>query len=100
MTRTSTFGRRLLAPAMAMAAMATMAWPQPKAAAPAPLAPDLKEAMAKADAGDPASLVALADGGRADAQYYAATLYIYGRKKIAADGRRGCGYAEKASASR
>jgi TPR repeat protein len=61
---------------------------------------DLRAALAKADAGDGADLLKLADGGRADAQAYAGIMLIFGRGTIAADPRRGCAYAEKASASR
>ena len=55
--------------------------------------------MDKADAGDPSELVALADAGRADAQYYAGIMFLSGRG-VPVDGARGCAYEEKASASR
>jgi TPR repeat protein len=69
-------------------------------ATPPALRPELQQAMAKADAGDPAPLTAMADAGAADAQYYAGVMYIFGRGKIARDPARGCAYEDKASASR
>jgi TPR repeat protein len=56
--------------------------------------------MDKADAGKPDELVALADAGRADAQYYAGLMFLSGRGSIPADAPRGCAYEQKASASR
>ena len=86
--------------AVAILALASPAWAQPTPAASAPpVAADLRAAMDKADAGDPAPLVALADSGRADAQYYAGLMFLSGRG-VPVDGRRGCAYEEKASASR
>jgi TPR repeat protein len=64
------------------------------------IAPDLKAAMDKADAGDTKDLMKLADEGRADAQYFAGGALIYGRPGIAQDPRRGCALVEKASVSR
>jgi TPR repeat protein len=61
---------------------------------------ELQAALAKADAGDPHELTKLADSGRADAQYYAGVMYLFGRGSIARDTKRGCAYEEKASASR
>ena len=83
----------LLALVAASAALA-QSW-----SAPAP-SPDLQAALQQADAGDPAPLVKLADGGDANAQYYAGVMYIFGRGKIAKDPSRGCAYEEKASAHR
>jgi TPR repeat protein len=89
-----------LAGAICLAALAWPAWGQATwAGGPAP-GPELKAALDKADAGDPAPLVALADGGDANAQYFAGVLYVMGRGSIAADPQRGCAYEEKASASR
>jgi TPR repeat protein len=85
---------------LTMLALATPALGQTAASAPNPdVAPDLRAAMDKADAGTPADLVALADSGRADAQYYAGVMYLSGRG-VPADLARGCGYVEKASATR
>jgi TPR repeat protein len=90
--------RRALLTLAAAAALATPAiaaqWVEP--AIPA----DVKAAMDKADAGDPAELLKQADGGRADAQYYAGVMLIFGRGKTAPDPKRGCAYEEKASATR
>jgi TPR repeat protein len=87
--------------AVAILALASPAWAQGTAAATAPpVAADLRATMDKADAGDPASLVALADSGRADAQYYAGLMFLSGRGGMPVDGKRGCAYEEKASASR
>jgi TPR repeat protein len=66
----------------------------------AQLPEDLKAAMAKADQGDASALVALADGGRADAQYYAGVLYLRGRPNTPPDGQKGCAYMERAAVSR
>lgn len=65
-----------------------------------PTSPEVKAAMDKADAGDPAELLKLADAGRPDAQYFAGGMLIFGRAKVARDATRGCAYEEKASASR
>lgn len=65
-----------------------------------PIAPDLQAAMAQADAGSSAELLRLADAGRPDAQFYAATMLLFGRGSGQKDPARGCAYAIKASASR
>jgi TPR repeat protein len=84
----------------AIVALAPAARAQPAPAAPVQsLATDLRAAMDKADAGDSSALVALADSGRADAQYYAGLMFLSGRG-VPVDGQRGCAYEEKASASR
>lgn len=70
------------------------------AQAPPGLPADLQAALKQADAGVPVDLLKLADGGRADAQYYAAVMLISGRGGIARNTVLGCGYAEKASATR
>lgn len=67
--------------------------------APAPNQ-EVQAALAKADAGDPAPLVALADAGGADAEYYTGVMYIFGRGSIAKDPARGCVYEQKASVVR
>jgi TPR repeat protein len=88
-------GLLVLAAASAIAAPAMAAqWVEQ------PISPDLRAAMDKADAGHPAELLKLADGGRADAQHYAGVMLIFGRAKVAADPKRGCAYEEKASATR
>jgi TPR repeat protein len=91
---------QLLAPALAAIALTTAVWGQQPPASSTSTAPDLAAAMTKADAGDPADLVALADSGRADAQYYAGMMFLSGRGAVPRDGARGCGYETKASASR
>ncbi|HVM98842.1 MAG TPA: tetratricopeptide repeat protein [Caulobacteraceae bacterium] len=86
--------------ALAVIALSSPAWgQQPSTQAPV-VAPDLRAAMEKADAGSPADLVALADSGRADAQYYAGVMFLSGRGGVPADAPRGCAYEEKASATR
>lgn len=82
-----------------LVAAASLAGAQDQPAKP-PVAPDLREAMRQADAGSPAELIRLADSGRADAQYYAGVMLIFGRGAIAKDPVRGCAYEEKASAAR
>jgi TPR repeat protein len=94
-----TAGAALLAVAIVAFASAPWAQPAPAAASEPPVATDLRAAMDKADAGDRAALVALADSGRADAQYYAGLMFLSGRG-VPVDGQRGCAYEEKASASR
>lgn len=91
--------RALAGPASAMAAIATLAVAQQWAGKPA-VGPELRAAMEKADSGDPAELLKLADAGAADAQFYAGTMLIFGRPKVPRDPARGCAYAEKASATR
>ena len=89
-------GLSALAAAAAIAASAmAQQWPGEP-----PTAPEVKAAMAKADAGDPDPLLKLADAGRPDAQYFAGGMLIFGRGRIARDPARGCAYEEKASASR
>jgi TPR repeat protein len=83
------------APAViAAAATSAPSWTEP------PVSPEVKAAMEKADAGQPGDLLALADAGRTDAQFYAGVMLIYGRAKIAQDGPKGCAYEVKASATR
>jgi len=88
---------RLLAPALAIVALTSTVWGQQ---GQPPVAPDLKAAMAKADAGTAADLVKLADSGRADAQYYAGLMFLSGSGAVPRDGTRGCAYEQKASVSR
>jgi len=85
----------LAATAALGAAAAGQDWPRRPATSP-----ETAAAMAKADAGDPADLLKLADQGRSDAQYFAGGMLIFGRGKIARDPARGCAYEEKASAIR
>ena len=85
----------VLAAATAIAASAAAPqWTEPA------VSPEVRAAMDKADGGDPADLLKLADGGRVDAQYYAGGMLIFGRGQIARDPARGCAYEEKASATR
>jgi TPR repeat protein len=78
------------------------------AAAPAPaqtwvapqLSPEVKAAMEKAATGQPADLLALADAGRADAEFNAGVMLIQGRGGVMPDPKKGCAYEEKASATR
>jgi TPR repeat protein len=56
--------------------------------------------MDKADAGQPADLLRLADSGRADAQYFAGVMLLQGRGGTKPDGAKACAYEQKASASR
>ena len=56
--------------------------------------------MDKADANMPADLIALADMGRTDGEFYAGVMLIYGRGSVAKDPMKGCAYEQKASASR
>jgi hypothetical protein len=86
--------------ALSSPALTQQPTPAPAAAGQPELAPDLREAMGKADAGDPKPLTALADAGRPDAQYFAAVMLIFGRGGVAKDPARGCAYADKASATR
>lgn len=90
---------RLLSAALATLAISAVAWAQDWPGKPA-ITPDLQAAMAQADAGSPAELLRLADVGRPDAQFYAATMLMFGRGSVAKDPVRGCAYAEKAAASR
>jgi TPR repeat protein len=91
--------RSLLAGAVAVGVFTLPALAQQWAGAP-PITPELQAALDKAEAGTPADLVGLADGGRADAQFYAGVLFMFGRGAIPKDGPRGCAYEEKASTSR
>ena len=84
---------------LAAAALAAPAMGQDWPGQPA-TSPEVLAAMQKADAGDPAELLKLADAGRADAQYYAGGMLIFGRGKMARDPARGCAYEEKASVTR
>jgi TPR repeat protein len=91
--------RTLAGAAPALIAVGALAAAQPWSGAP-PVPPDLKAAMAAADAGAPADLLKLADGGRADAQVYAGVMLLFGRGGVAKDPARGCAYVEKAAAAR
>jgi TPR repeat protein len=82
--------------ALTLAATASMAQ---NAAQPA-ASPQVQPALKQAEAGDPGSLVKLADGGNAEAQYYAGVLFMFGSTKIPKDPPRGCAYEQKASAQR
>lgn len=91
--------------ALALTASSTPAWSQSAApsrapAGPPPPGPEVQAAMRAAEAGDPKPLVARADAGDVDAQYYAGVLYIFGAKSVAPDPPRGCAYEQKASARR
>jgi len=88
----------LLACAPALIAAAPTATPPPWVE-PA-VSPEVKAAMDKAAAGQPAELIALADAGRTDAEFYAGVMLIYGRQGVERDPKKGCAYEEKASASR
>jgi TPR repeat protein len=70
------------------------AWVEP------PVSPDVKAAMGKADAGNPADIIALADKGRTDAEFYAGVMLIYGHAGVTRDAKKGCDYVAKASTSR
>ena len=97
---------RFLRGALLALALASICGPSPASAqtqaqaATPPQRPELQAALAKADAGDPAPLTALADAGDVDAQYFAGVMYLFGRGSIAKDPKRGCAYAQKASAKR
>src|SRR5436190_10298870 len=77
-----------------LAAAAAPNWIAPKPG------PALQAALDKAQAGQPAELLAKADAGDHEAQYYAGVLYLFGRPTIPRDPKRGCAYEEKASATR
>ena len=92
--------RRLAPAAFLLGAPAAVA-----ATAPTPtpwvepaISPEVKAAMDKADANMPADLIALADKGRTDGEFYAGVMLIYGRGPVAKDPKKGCAYEEKASA--
>lgn len=72
----------------------------PKAPVAPEASPAVQDALKKFDAGDAAPLIRLADGGDADAQYYAGLAYLFGRGAIAKNPARGCAYEAKASARR
>jgi TPR repeat protein len=84
------------APALIAAAAAPSAqtWTEP------PVSPEVKAAMNKADMGQPGELIALADAGRTDAEFYAGVMLIYGHAGVMRDPKKGCAYEQKASASR
>lgn len=98
--------------AMILAALAATPLPagaqQPAARAPAPasttarpaVGPELTAALQAAEAGDTAPLLKLAEGGDADARYFAGVMFIFGSRTVAKDAKRGCAYAEQASAAR
>ena len=92
---------------LAPAALLLAAPEAPAATAPTPtpwvepaISPEVKAAMDKAEANMPADLITLADMGRADGEFYAGVMLIYGRGSVAKDPAKGCAYEEKASASR
>src|ERR1700759_4049457 len=72
----------------------------PKPPPPPPIAGDLKAAMIEADAGSPAALVKLADGGRADAQFFLGAAYLAARHGSPRDPAKGCAYAQMAASAR
>lgn len=65
-----------------------------------PPAPELREAMAAADRGDPAPLAKLADEGRHDAEFYLGSALIAGAHGLSKDGTKGCALVEKAARMR
>lgn len=91
-----------LPPAAEAQAPAKAPAPAAKAAAPArpALSPELTSALKAAEAGDTKALLKMADGGNADAQYFAGVMFIFGSKTVAKDARRGCAYEQKASVTR
>jgi TPR repeat protein len=91
--------RSLAAAAPAFLVLTALAVAQTWTGAPQP-PPDLKAALAAADAGAPGELLKLADGGRPDAQYYAGVMLLTGRGGVAKDPAKGCAYEEKAAAAR
>ena len=86
--------------ALPLAALPSAARAQGRSAAAPAASPEVQAAMKKAEAGDPAALVKLADGGNSEAQYYAGVLFLFGGKTIPKDAVRGCAYEGKASAHR
>ena len=68
--------------------------------APPTPSPALQISLGKAEAGNVAPLIALADAGDTDAQYYAAMMLVYGRHGVAKDPAKGCAYAERAASAR
>jgi TPR repeat protein len=91
--------RALAAAATALLVGAALALAQTSAGTP-PIAPDLKAAMAAADAGSAADILKLADSGRADAQYYVGFMLLFGHPAVTKDPAKGCAYEQKASATR
>ncbi|HEY2358418.1 MAG TPA: tetratricopeptide repeat protein [Phenylobacterium sp.] len=85
--------------ALALAVLPSVALAQTRPVAPAP-SPEVQAAMKKAEAGDTAPLVKLADSGNSEAQYYAGVLFLFGGKVTPKDAVRGCAYEGKASAHR
>jgi TPR repeat protein len=85
--------------ALALTLAATAAMAQNRPAQPA-ASPQVQAVLKQAEAGDPAPLVKLADGGNAEAQYYAGVLFLFGSSKVPKDPARGCAYEQKASAHR
>jgi uncharacterized protein len=81
-------------PVIAAAAPPVQHWVEP------PVSPEVKAAMGKAEAGQPGELIALADAGRSDAEFYAGVMLIYGAHGVSRDARKGCGYEAKASRNR
>ncbi|HEX7947840.1 MAG TPA: hypothetical protein VF495_24455, partial [Phenylobacterium sp.] len=68
-----------------------------------PYGPQTDAAIARVRAGDPeglTALIALADGGDAGAQTIAASLFVFGALGAPQDGKRGCDYVRRASATR
>src|SRR5688572_22185354 len=78
---------------------ATVGAQAPASGAPPP-SPALQAALKTAQAGDAGPLLKLADGGDADAQYFAGVLFIFGSQALPKDTARGCAYEQKASARR
>ncbi len=62
--------------------------------------PALQISLGKAEAGNTAPLIALADAGDTDAQYYAAMMLVFGRRAVAKDPAKGCANAELAARAR
>lgn len=84
--------------ALALTAYAPSALAQnPAIAAPSP---EVQQALKKVEAGDPSTLLALANAGNADAEYFAGVMYIFGGPTVPKDAARGCAYEQKASAAR
>jgi TPR repeat protein len=90
---------RLLIAAAALA-LSTGAAEKPAIPAQPQIASDLKAALEAANAGKPGDLVAMADRGRTDAQFFLGAAYLAGRHGFARDAAKGCAYVEKASITR
>lgn len=86
--------------AMLLAASVLAQAPAQSLSDTASASPAVQAALKQVDAGDAGPLVKLADGGDADAQYYAGLVFLFGRGAIPKDPARGCAYEEKASARR